>query len=389
MSDLHARLEAASQHLVSRWSPERAQLAWDGMPRARRRASNRRLASVTVAMVAVLVVVGLWQLPRGSQPAPIAGPTPPASASSTTPLLVLEDGSRVEALNPDAAVGSVRVRSESVQVRLVHGAARFVVTPGRARVFEVLAADVRATVLGTVFTVDLRADVVALAVERGRVRLSWPGGEVDVGPGEQHLVPRRHVASTPPPTPASASADAAVEQPPNPTKDTAKDTASPASADWRALARQGKYDQAYDVVERYPRKVRDNPGDLLLAADVARASGHPSAAIQWLERVVQGHSGDSRAPLAAFTIGRVRLEQLGQAAAAADAFATARQLAPGGALAEDALAREVESRARAGQSKLTRQLAREYLHRYPTSLRAAAVRRHAGLEAPAAPSAHN
>ena len=65
---------------------------------------------------------------------------------------------------------------------------------------------------------------------------------------------------------------------------------------------------------------------------------------------------------------------------AAEAFAQARALAPDGALAMDALAREVEARARAGDAEAARARAEEYIARYPNGLRVAAVRRWGALE---------
>jgi transmembrane sensor len=126
--------------------------------------------------------------------------------------------------------------------------------------------------------------------------------------------------------------------------------------------------------------VRDEPGDLLFAADVARLSGNPALAVPRLERVIRAHAGDSRAPLAAFTLGRTLLDGLGRPREAADAFARARRLSPGGALAQDALAREVESWSRAGEAGLAHQRALDYLRLYPGGRREKAVRYHGGLE---------
>ena len=52
-------------------------------------------------------------------------------------------------------------------------------------------------------------------------------------------------------------------------------------------------------------------------------------------------------------------------AEAAEAFALARRLRPGGSLTEDALAREAEARAAAGAAVEARVLAEQYVTRYP------------------------
>jgi transmembrane sensor len=91
------------------------------------------------------------------------------------------------------------------------------------------------------------------------------------------------------------------------------------------------------------------------------------------------HPQDSVAPLAAFTLGRIYLSQLGQPANAVEAFALSRKLAPAGSLAEDALAREAEAAERSGQVARARGLAEEYGRRYPSGHRLDGVRQALGL----------
>ena len=64
----------------------------------------------------------------------------------------------------------------------------------------------------------------------------------------------------------------------------------------------------------------------------------------------------------------------------AQAFSTARRLDRARALTQDALAREVESWSRAGESALARERALEYLKLYPNGRRAGAVKRLGGIE---------
>ena len=91
-------------------------------------------------------------------------------------------------------------------------------------------------------------------------------------------------------------------------------------------------------------------GELLADADRARLAGRFEDGASLLQRLIREHPGDQRAPLAAFSLGRILLGELRRPAEAAQAFARVRTLAPDGPLAEDALAREVEAWARAGIS---------------------------------------
>ena len=193
-----------------------------------------------------------------------------------------------------------------------------------------------------------------------------------------------------PPAPAAAAAapDEGSAVPP-PSKDNrivahhASETDAPIAApvpSWRDDANRGAYAAAWlGLVRAAPL---DRMEDLLLAGDVARLSGHPDAAVAQLARAVERHPDDPRAPLAAFTLGRVHLEDLGSPRDAAQAFAHARALAPSGPLAEDALAREVEAWSRAGETETARARAVTYGERYPKGRRAHAVRRFGGLEVP-------
>ena len=119
--------------------------------------------------------------------------------------------------------------------------------------------------------------------------------------------------------------------------------------------------------------------DLLRTADVMRLSHQPGEAVSPLRRVIKAHPRDRRAPLAAFTLGRLLLDELDRPREAAAAFANAIRLAPEGALVEDALARQIEALSRAGDSDAAKQLAVEYLDAFPHGRKVNAVRAFGGL----------
>jgi hypothetical protein len=147
-----------------------------------------------------------------------------------------------------------------------------------------------------------------------------------------------------------------------------------AAARWVTLAGEKRFGEAYGLLRQVPLGELSNPDDLLLAADVARQAGRPERAVPFLERVVKEHPNEVSAQLAGFSLGKVYLDNLDQPALAARRFADVRAMAPGGGLGEDALAREVEAWARAGESARARAAAAEYLRLYPHGRRLAAVR---------------
>ena len=99
-----------------------------------------------------------------------------------------------------------------------------------------------------------------------------------------------------------------------------------------------------------------------------------------LQRLLGDHPRDPRAPYAAFILGRVLLEELHRPREAAAAFARVEALDANTPLVQDALAREVESWARAGELDRARQAAGTYLGRYPNGRRADEVRRYSRME---------
>lgn len=158
-------------------------------------------------------------------------------------------------------------------------------------------------------------------------------------------------------------------------------TAQVAGGTWKALAHEGQFELAYEAAERSRQaEVVDEPADLLLLADVARLSRHPQEAVEPLTKLLRSHGDDPRAPLAAFTLGRVQLDDLGRPRAAAESFRRAQELAPEGPMAQDALAREVEAWSRAGEGQRARARAEEYLRRYPDGRRLRSVRRYGALD---------
>lgn len=154
---------------------------------------------------------------------------------------------------------------------------------------------------------------------------------------------------------------------------------------WKARASEGDFAAAYRLAYEpgtgeTPRHEALAPGDLLLLADVARLSRHPADAVPPLARLLREHTRDPRAPLAAFTLGRVQLDELGRPREAAESFRRAEDLDPDGPLAQDALAREVEAWSRAGETGRARERASAYVQRYPSGRRLRSVRQYGALD---------
>lgn len=356
--DIDRRLREGPLEVQPLWSPEQTErLPQRVLATRRRRAVVRGVASVTAAAA---VVLGVW---LASPKSPVSPPSIALASASAAPVgerdFALADGSRVSLLASGSRVDVVEQAPKLVRTRLDAGSARFDVAHDPARVFEVESGDVTVRVLGTAFSLVREGAFTRVAVERGAVRVAWVGGEAFLSAGQSGVYPPPATDGVKPTEPLGELAGNVAEE----------------AANWRKLAKRGAYGDAYKAIGNASKSVRDEPADLMLAADVARLSRHPADATRFLSRVSDGFPRDQRAPAAAFTLGRVLLEDLGQAGRAADAFRRAQQLAPKGPLASDALAREADAAQRAGQAERARKAAARYVELYPNGPQAPRLRK--------------
>ena len=376
MTEPLPELEAALQHVAAPW--DEARTARSLQAAQRKRAARRLRAGVIAGGAAACMVAAAVYA------AVLLQPSAQLADAGWRPSLELADGSRAFVQGDQSQVVVARVASGLTELTLLRGSARFDVTPNPERRFRVRAGDVVVQVLGTAFEVERAATGTHVAVTRGRVAVSWPGGSTELGAGEARWFSSARNAQSAIPAPGTQpgttplDAPAAERQTPgtNPSARLARASQAPS---WRQHAEQGDFKRAYALLATERTRVADDVEELLLAADAARLSGHASEALPFLRKVVELHAADPRAPLAAFTLGGVLMNQLGRPREAEAAYGHARDLAPRGSLAQDALAREVEAAHRADDPARARALALEYLERHPDGRRVEAVRRFGGL----------
>jgi hypothetical protein len=352
--------------LKPHWTEERAARVLASIQLQARRRRVLRI-SFALAVFATLLVVPVvthrapvWMRSSGTTPTMASAAPGAAPQSQREPIATPLTADTELVVDPEAFGRGFLLRK---------GGARFVVVHDERRLFRVRAGPLVIEDLGTTFTVlrmgDRRVDV---AVEQGRVGVRCGATTSELARGEHQVFECSEESK--------ASIDSATA------RDGSAATQSahhPAMSAWRHLVESGQYGEAYDSLRRAgSASVRDDAEDLLLAADAARLSGHASDAVPYLEQVLSAHRGDPRVGLAAFTLGRVLLDELGRPAEAAEAFERAREA--GGPLAEDALAREVEAYSRAGDTARARGLAQKYQAEYPNGRRARAVAKFGGLE---------
>jgi transmembrane sensor len=339
-ADLERTLEAA-RRAAPAVTPSRSQKwRWAVLSRLDGRRPSRAPAILAVACAAIAVVaIAGWR-----SLAPKVPTTPDAIASAAPGDRLLPDGSRVFPDGPATVLEKAIESDADILYELKAGGARFEVARRPSRTFRVHAGPVTVQVIGTRFEVQRQEQTSRVSVVEGRVLVSWWGGSRELGPGEE---------GTFPPTPTAAEQAAAPVA-----------HAAPVAAT-TAMRR---------------RAAEPGPEVLFASADRARKAGKPEQAVAQLRTLIDRFPADPHAQVAAFTIGRLLLESLGQPRQAAASFAEARLLAKGAPVAEDALAREVEAWAAAGERALAGRRAALYLQTYPHGSRLGAVLRAGGLE---------
>lgn len=310
----HKRVREAME---PEWNEVREQRVLARIQEARRARPRRSpIVWVFAAAAAVLLVAGVALKLQPKAPVELAKVEAPAP-----PKLVLADGSEAT-LTADAHVKVEEQTTDRVTLVQSVGEVRYEVKPNPARRFAVRAGDVTVRVTGTAFTVKLEQKTVRVKVERGSV-------EVDDGARTTMLVATESIevaAYRVEPVPAPSTAVEPSDKPVKP---------APPSVE-----------------------------SLLSKADEARAAHKNDEAAEALRTLVTLYPKDPRVSSALFTLGRVERAR-GRHAAAAQSFQRCHQVAPHGALAEDALAEEASSWKSAGETAKAKTAASQYLKLYP------------------------
>jgi transmembrane sensor len=112
----------------------------------------------------------------------------------------------------------------------------------------------------------------------------------------------------------------------------------------------------------------------LAAADHLRSTGDAAGAADLIDSALRADPRSPAAGLAAFTLGRLALDRLGDPARAARAFERVIELGSPHGLLEDAYARRAEALIRAGDRPAAEAALAAYEHAYPAARRAPALR---------------
>ncbi len=299
-------------------------------------------------------------------------------ASDESPVNVtLAEGTLIE-LDPRSEVSLLHSSQEAMHVALSDGSARFEVAKKRSRRFRVAMGAVEVLVTGTQFR------VARSVVEGGeRVRVDVEEGSVEVhrkGVGAVRLQAGDHwsafVAKTQqvrdeqleketkalPINPAVPSQDASEQAQAEEASDESEDVEAEEAeveSSGRA-ARRGR--RAHERAQAAT--------DLFAQANLARRAGLVTESAKFYGELVSRFPRDHKAALAAFELGRLRMDSLADLSGAISALERALKLDAQRAFAEDALARLVLAHDALGDRAACSRARARYLARYPEGVHA-------------------
>jgi TolA-binding protein len=360
----------------------------------RRHTGTRRWtwALAAVAMASAGLGVGYWRTHRPlsfevDQAARFASDNAGigtwVSAPETEAVPVrFSDGTRV-VLAAGARARITQVDRQGVGIVVERGRLGFGVVHREATRWSIATGPFAVTVTGTEFDLGWQPETETLevAVRQGSVVVTGCqfGGGRPVGANEVlrtrcgdtlSLTTTRRAEPEGSAESAAPSAQALVE-PGSATVDRSPRGSEPAAATaptWQVMARGGHYRTAFDLASRAGFEnecARVTASELALLMDVARYAGHVDRAEQAARTLRSRFAGKPQAALAAFTLGRIAFDRASDYGDAARWFRVYLSEQPAGALAREAEGRLMESLARSGQASQARQVAREYLQRYP------------------------
>lgn len=246
------------------------------------------------------------------------------------------------------------------------------VNPGGPRVWRIECGPVTVEVVGTRFTIRRDPGFIRVRVERGAVLVRGepvPDHVVRVEAGQSVVVTLAEAAQR-------GENEASVLNPPSASsnartaREIARPTARTPSDKPVALSESSSKNPEPSATTApsaadSPLPVRSVVDAALMEADVLRRAGRFGEAARVLERVLAAHGNEPNATLAEFSLGRLYLDSLGDPRSAVVHLVVALARGLPAALSEDAQARLVEARARAGDGPGARDAASRYHALYP------------------------
>jgi transmembrane sensor len=367
LSDRGNDNERLAQHVRVDLSEARVDRVWErvsgrlGAPRRPRAWLWSSVMACAATAGAITIAVVRAREVHGNASAVVA--TASASAWEGAQLETADDALAVSLVDGSSLKVEPRSRVEvrnhttsALKLVLARGRIACDVTHREGRSFVVAAGGVEVRVVGTRFSVANEAAEggtrVEVRVERGVVEVRGAGPDAEivrVEAGHSWLQVTKTEALA---EPSSALEEAAPAIAPEPA--TQAETAAPAARS--------------HVTARATRPAAADARELFEQARGQWRAGKMEEAARTYQALLAAHPRDPRAGLAAFELGRLRMDRLNDMTGAVQALEQAVALAPGAELREDALARLVAASAAAHDTARCSRARTRYLTEYPSGV---------------------
>jgi len=322
------------------------------IPRPRRRRPAWVGWAVAAASTAALVIV-LWRVGRMRKSGLVDEAVLESGPAAEGTRVTLADGSSVQ-LGAATRARLASAQPKAIRIDLDRGVVEIDATHVDGRSFVVGAGAYEVHVVGTHFWVERHpGDDIVVRVDRGAVEVvsasGAEGGETRrLAAGERWSAPdgTRPQVSLASPATEAASDGSATPAPIRPQEVPPPQVASAAA-------------------NPLPSRRDETARELFDDAQRARADGRADDAARAFDRLRRTFPRDPRSALAAFELGRLRLDVLGDARGAEEALRDAIALGPFSPFREDAEARRVEALGRMGDSSACAAARAAYLARWP------------------------
>lgn len=312
-----------AHHVMTPITPARIARQWSAIADdpPRRRLPRWLVPATSAAAVAVMAAILIVTLGRRAQPLAKGA----VIERGIDQAISLPDGSRV-VLGDMSRVRLVTSREDDVRIELERGDIELAVTHVKGRRFVVAAGSFDVVIVGTELRVVLAdSGGVSVSVSRGRVEVKRRDRDEparSIAEGETWSSAPQTTTDVRHPTDAPAASNPAAAMAPS-------SAGAPS-----AIAAPSALPFATQVASAGSK-------ELLEMAQEARMHGRPRDAAVALDALRRRYRGDQRAGLAAFELGRLRMDSFGDLAGALEALDDALSRGGGAFYREDAEARRV------------------------------------------------
>jgi len=354
LNDREQDNDGLAQHVRVDLSEARVERVWgrvsDRLGRRRGRGWAWAGAGLCVAAVAAIIIVRARTTVSETQVASVSAWEGAQLETAADALAVtLVDGSSLK-LEPRSRVEVGSRTASAVKLVLARGRIACDVTHRPGRSFVVAAGGVEVRVIGTRFSVaNEEAENGIDGTDGTRVEVRVERGVVEVrGAGPNAAIVRVEAGHS--------------------WSQVTKTEALAGEAEEPAASAEPEAEAGRKASQRAARKPAPAVADARELFEQARSlwrAGRIDAAAQTYQTLLASHPRDPRAGLAAFELGRLRMDRLGDMPGAVRALEQAVALAPGAELREDALARLAAASAAAHDRSVCKRARDRYLADYP------------------------